>query len=390
MRFVVGERAVYFDAAVHRPRVHHLRARFGKAQRFMRQAELLEIALRQRSPVALHALELHAKAHDDVGAREARPQGVKALDRGEQRGLRHQMFRADEANIRPKAQEQLRIGRRDAAVLDVAADGDRQPLYPSESGAYRRRVEQRLRRVFAHAVAGVNDRAGDAARELVMDSRLLVARDDDMRAHRGERLNVDGEVAAPRAVLEKGETPLAAQLRSAPLNADFDGVFNAATGALNGRIEANGDSVRRLLGWFGSPMAEGGGFGTFNVTGQMNRAGETTELTEVELRLDEINAAGALTLINQAGIEPDALQPADVDEIPYKGELPRACATRLARAKAEAALDAVRLNEELRGAYIIAADTVVAVGRRILPKVEDEATLNEALKGVLLQMGVQP
>jgi septum formation protein len=83
-----------------------------------------------------------------------------------------------------------------------------------------------------------------------------------------------------------------------------------------------------------------------------------------------------LALINQAGIEPDALQPADIDEIPLKGELPRACANRLARAKAEAALAAVRLDEELRGAYIIAADTVVAVGRRILPKAEllDEAS----------------
>lgn len=83
-----------------------------------------------------------------------------------------------------------------------------------------------------------------------------------------------------------------------------------------------------------------------------------------------------LALINQAGIEPDALQPADIDEIPKRGELPRACANRLARAKAEAALAAVRLDEELRGAYIIAADTVVAVGRRILPKAEllDEAS----------------
>ncbi|MES1155632.1 MAG: Maf family protein, partial [Pseudorhodoplanes sp.] len=41
-----------------------------------------------------------------------------------------------------------------------------------------------------------------------------------------------------------------------------------------------------------------------------------------------------LALINQAGIEPDALQPADIDEIPLKGELPRACANRLARSKA--------------------------------------------------------
>ena len=82
-----------------------------------------------------------------------------------------------------------------------------------------------------------------------------------------------------------------------------------------------------------------------------------------------------LSLINQAGIEPDALRPADIDEIPRKGELPRACANRLARAKAEAALAIVRLDEELAGSYIVAADTVVAVGRRILPKAEllDEA-----------------
>jgi septum formation protein len=82
-----------------------------------------------------------------------------------------------------------------------------------------------------------------------------------------------------------------------------------------------------------------------------------------------------LGLINQAGIEPDALRPADLDETPLKGELPRACATRLARAKAEAALEGVRNDEELKGAFILSADTVVARGRRILPKAElmDEA-----------------
>src|SRR5262245_60744941 len=75
-----------------------------------------------------------------------------------------------------------------------------------------------------------------------------------------------------------------------------------------------------------------------------------------------------VTLINQAGIEPDALRPANVDETPRRGELPRACA--------EGALDLVRADEELQGAYILAADTVVAVGRRILPKPElvDEAS----------------
>ncbi|MGX7742008.1 Maf-like protein [Rhodopseudomonas parapalustris] len=82
-----------------------------------------------------------------------------------------------------------------------------------------------------------------------------------------------------------------------------------------------------------------------------------------------------LALLNQAGIEPDALRPADVDETPIRGELPRACANRLARAKAEAALQSIQLDDDLRGSYLLTADTVVAVGRRILPKAEltDEA-----------------
>jgi septum formation protein len=77
-----------------------------------------------------------------------------------------------------------------------------------------------------------------------------------------------------------------------------------------------------------------------------------------------------LGLINQVGITPDSLRPSDIDETPKKGELPRSLATRLAREKAEAALVAVTRDQELAGAYILAADTVVAVGRRILPKAE--------------------
>src|SRR6187431_1485527 len=83
-----------------------------------------------------------------------------------------------------------------------------------------------------------------------------------------------------------------------------------------------------------------------------------------------------LALINQAGIEPDALKPTDLDETPHRGEIPRAYATRLAHAKASAALENVKLDDELRGAFILSADTAVAVGRRILPKAEllDEAS----------------
>lgn len=82
-----------------------------------------------------------------------------------------------------------------------------------------------------------------------------------------------------------------------------------------------------------------------------------------------------LALLNQVGIEPDMLLPSEVDEVPHKGELPRTLASRLAREKAEAALATARRDDALRGAFIVSADTVVAVGRRILPKAEllDEA-----------------
>ena len=82
-----------------------------------------------------------------------------------------------------------------------------------------------------------------------------------------------------------------------------------------------------------------------------------------------------LALLQQVGIEPLALLPADIDETPLKGEGARALALRRAREKAEAAYKAVRLRPELEGCYLLSADTVVAVGRRILPKCEltDEA-----------------
>ena len=82
-----------------------------------------------------------------------------------------------------------------------------------------------------------------------------------------------------------------------------------------------------------------------------------------------------LALLQQAGIEPDALLPADVDETPLKSETPRELARRLARSKAEVARKTARNGEDLRDAFIISADTVVSVGRRVLPKAEvvDEA-----------------
>ena len=80
-----------------------------------------------------------------------------------------------------------------------------------------------------------------------------------------------------------------------------------------------------------------------------------------------------LELLARIGVAPDAVVPADIDESVPKGELPRQHALRLARAKAAA----VAAKEP--DALVLAADTVVAVGRRILPQVEDEATLRACM-----------
>lgn len=81
-----------------------------------------------------------------------------------------------------------------------------------------------------------------------------------------------------------------------------------------------------------------------------------------------------LDLLARIGVTPDAVAPADIDESPLKDELPAPHAERLAAAKAAA------IAAQHSGALVLAADTVVAAGRRILPKAEDEAVARRCLE----------
>lgn len=81
-----------------------------------------------------------------------------------------------------------------------------------------------------------------------------------------------------------------------------------------------------------------------------------------------------MQLLQQVGIVPDAVHPADIDETPLRGELPAALAARLAQTKAET------VRQRFPDAVILAADTVVAVGRRILGKAETPADVKMMLQ----------
>jgi len=80
-----------------------------------------------------------------------------------------------------------------------------------------------------------------------------------------------------------------------------------------------------------------------------------------------------LDLLRQVGLEPATIDPADIDETPHARELPRAYALRMACAK----LDVVRQRHP--DALVLAADSVVVCGRRILPKTETEAEARDCL-----------
>ncbi|CUW48048.1 septum formation protein Maf [Novacetimonas hansenii] len=81
-----------------------------------------------------------------------------------------------------------------------------------------------------------------------------------------------------------------------------------------------------------------------------------------------------LDLLRQVGVQPDQVIAADIDERPAPGELPRAYALRMADTKARAVAATLDFP-----ALVIGADTVVAVGRRIMPKAEDEQTARACL-----------
>ncbi len=81
-----------------------------------------------------------------------------------------------------------------------------------------------------------------------------------------------------------------------------------------------------------------------------------------------------LELLSQVGIAPDAVIPADIDETLHKGELPRAFALRLAQEKC------AKISAQRKDAFVIAADTVVACGRRVLDKPKDADDARRILK----------
>jgi septum formation protein len=96
-------------------------------------------------------------------------------------------------------------------------------------------------------------------------------------------------------------------------------------------------------------------------------------LTSPQSRPRLVLASGSprrLALLKQIGVMPEAILPSEIDETPRRGEPPRTLAQRLAMEKAQASAAGALKRSDLAPCLTLAADTVVCVGRRILPKCE--------------------
>ncbi|MBS0386586.1 MAG: AsmA family protein, partial [Proteobacteria bacterium] len=190
--------------------------------------------------------------------------------------------------------------------LRAKTNGESNWTFPTQNNSHEQTTIEDLRLDNVQLIdSAISFQGGDGQEplELAHVDAQLALQSLDQPAHltaafdyRGQRLNIDGTLTKPRAVIEHGQTPLSVSVRSPLLTASINGNFNAQTGALDGQVSANGGSLRRMLSWLGTPMESGPGFGAFNVSAAMTHHDQETALTRASLRLDALQANGNLTL----------------------------------------------------------------------------------------------
>ncbi len=199
----------HLDAAIHRARVHHQGVRRQPRRPCGRQAVHRRVLAQARQQRLVHPLSLHTQQVQDVEVGDQRVEVVADVHRPAVERRRQQRRRGDERDVRAERGERLHVAARHPAVLDVADDGDAQPVEPvapAEPGADRVAVEQRLGGVLVPTVAGVDDRRLGPLGDLLRGAARAVADDERVDAHRADRLDrVAQALALVQAARRHGE-----------------------------------------------------------------------------------------------------------------------------------------------------------------------------------------
>ena len=126
-----------------------------------------------------------------------------------------------------------------------------------------------------------------------LDSPLSL---DGALDYKGERVNIDLKAEKPRAFMDGGSTPLSLALDADALDASVNGNFDMGSGAISGALDMRTSSVRRLMGWLGSPMGGNSGFGAMSLKGALAASGSAISIKNAQLTFDGMNGTGALSL----------------------------------------------------------------------------------------------
>jgi len=189
----VGDFRRDFAAAIHGARMQN--ERIG-----LRVAEALGVELIAENVVFVgngwfvHAFGLHAKHEDHVGIFESFFEFENAADRDTRRAdflefAWNPHRRAAQREAAAKFSEEMNVGARDAAVLEVAEDGDIEIVDLAEAVANSERVEKALRGMFVSPVAGIDNRNVEMASDKISGARRSVTHDQAIGLHCIERLH---------------------------------------------------------------------------------------------------------------------------------------------------------------------------------------------------------
>ncbi len=145
-------------------------------------------------------------------------------------------------------------------------------------------------------------RSGTAQRVEAIDVTVKLPSLDEPMTFAGELtwnkepLKMEAEVAKPRALSTGGKSDLKATITSDVLNATFDGGIDAATSAIEGKVDFTTDSARRLAAWAGVDLPKVRGFGPMKLTGMLSSTPTQIAFRQAKLSLDGMNGSGNLTL----------------------------------------------------------------------------------------------
>ncbi|MGE3304095.1 MAG: AsmA family protein [Hyphomonadaceae bacterium] len=233
------------------------------------------------------------------------------------------------------------------------------------------------------AVSAVNAQVSLAS----LDAPLSIAGD---LVYNQEKAAFTVAFAHPRAFLEKAGTPLEFTLAAPKLAVDFKGVLDTAAFALNGKLDAKGQSLRELAAWSGNPIGPGGGMGAFGAAGDFAMAGERFALKNAQIALDAAKGQGDLTIVMKPQAAPyvsGALRLAALDVNPYLAA-PAQTGAGAANAAQGVDVNAPWGNAaiDLSGLKAVDADLKLITGQLLFQKMKiDSADLDLKMRAGVMQ-----